>query len=88
MGYGEIFADLVARPLMDAGIDHVDRALLGLDSGSQMIPVEQTNYTRNHGNCLTACVASLLEVPIESYRSSALMVSGSQGLRNIVSSRV
>ena len=31
-----------------------------------MIPVEQTNYGKHKGNCLTACVASLLEVPISS----------------------
>ena len=29
-----------------------------------MTPVEQTSYEKNKGNCLTACVASLLDVPI------------------------
>lgn len=29
-----------------------------------MTPVYQTNYGRGQGNCLTACVASLLDTPI------------------------
>jgi len=29
-------------------------------------PVVQTNYGKHTGNCLTACVASVLDVPIES----------------------
>jgi hypothetical protein len=30
-----------------------------------MIPVSQTNFTKHGGNCLTACVASILELPID-----------------------
>lgn len=30
-----------------------------------MLPVLQTKFSKGHGNCLTACVASILEVPIE-----------------------
>jgi len=29
-------------------------------------PVEQTRYGKSQGNCLTACVASILDVPISS----------------------
>lgn len=31
-----------------------------------MTPTEQTNYEKGKGNCLTACVASVLDVPISS----------------------
>jgi len=31
-----------------------------------MTPVPQTNYGRHQGNCLTACIASVLDVPISS----------------------
>jgi hypothetical protein len=31
-----------------------------------MTPVEQTSYLKHKGNCLTACVASILDVPISS----------------------
>lgn len=31
-----------------------------------MTPVEQTSYGKHQGNCLTACVASVLDVPISS----------------------
>lgn len=30
-----------------------------------MRPVDQTTYGRTHGNCLSACVASILEMQIE-----------------------
>jgi hypothetical protein len=29
-----------------------------------MTPVEQTNYGKHNGNCLTACVASILDLPV------------------------
>ena len=31
-----------------------------------MTPVYQTNYGKDQGNCLTACVASVLDIPITS----------------------
>lgn len=31
-----------------------------------MTPIFQTNYGKGNGNCLTACVASILDVPISS----------------------
>ena len=31
-----------------------------------MIEINQTNYTRDNGNCLTACVASILEIEMDS----------------------
>jgi hypothetical protein len=30
-----------------------------------MLPVDQTTYGPTHGNCISACVASILELPIE-----------------------
>lgn len=30
-----------------------------------MTPIYQTNYGKSTGNCLTACVASLIDLPIE-----------------------
>lgn len=30
-----------------------------------MIPVDQTTYGHTDGNCFSACVASILEIPIE-----------------------
>jgi hypothetical protein len=30
-----------------------------------MLPVDQTTHGPSHGNCISACVASILEVPIE-----------------------
>lgn len=29
-----------------------------------MTPVQQTNYKKHQGNCLTACIASILDLPI------------------------
>lgn len=29
-----------------------------------MLPVDQTRFGRSHGNCLAACLASLLELPL------------------------
>lgn len=31
-----------------------------------MKPVDQTTFGAPHGNCLMACVASILEVPLDS----------------------
>ena len=34
-----------------------------------MSPVDQTTYGPTHGNCISACLASILEVPIETVPS-------------------
>lgn len=31
-----------------------------------MVPLDQTTYGPTEGNCLSACVASILEIPVES----------------------
>lgn len=44
-----------------------------------MIPVDQTGFgTPPDGNCLAACVASILELPIEAVDSLALRSQGTQ----------
>ena len=41
-----------------------------------MVPVKQTRYGKGHGNCLLACVASILHRPLESIPDFAMSGCG------------